>query len=86
MHAFDEIPFSSPNTGFLIDEPGEMRFNAIRATRRKVVPDRDKLLACLHELGFQTEVLPVPFGSVLGVEDGDDYAQGRRVTILAHRT
>jgi hypothetical protein len=68
-----------------IDEPGELYFNAIRETRRKVVPNRAKLLAHLRELGFAAEVLPVGFPASLGVDDVDSYAAGRAVTILARR-
>lgn len=68
-----------------IEEPGELHFNAIAETRVKVVPNRARLLACLRELGFAPEVLPVGFAAGLGVDDVDNYAAGRRVTILARR-
>ncbi|MCK6448505.1 MAG: DUF1698 domain-containing protein [Planctomycetes bacterium] len=68
-----------------IDEPGELYFNAIRETRRKVVPNRAKLLQALRELGFSTEVLPVGFKAQLGVQDVDDYEAGNAITVLARR-
>jgi 2-polyprenyl-3-methyl-5-hydroxy-6-metoxy-1,4-benzoquinol methylase/GT2 family glycosyltransferase len=69
----------------LIEEPGELYFNAIAATRTKVVPNRRRLLDFLREIGFDPRVLPVGFACGPGVEDVDDYAAGRRVTILARR-
>ncbi|QDU66887.1 methyltransferase domain-containing protein [Engelhardtia mirabilis] len=69
----------------LVDEPGDVQFNAIRETRRKVTPNRAKLLAVLRELGFEPQVLPCPFGSALGVDHADDYADGARVTIVAKK-
>ncbi len=68
-----------------IEEPGDLHFNAIDATLSKVVPNIDKLLATLHGLGMQTEVLPVGFQAGLGVNDVDSYADGRRVTIIARK-
>jgi SAM-dependent methyltransferase len=69
----------------LIDEPGDLRFNAIESTRRKVVPNRARLIAVLEELGLSCEVLDVPFATALGVDHDDDYAAGRRVTIVARK-
>lgn len=69
----------------VVDEGGDLQFNAIRETREKVTPNRAKLLACLRELGFEPEVLPVPFDTSLGVDHGDDYAGGARVTIVAKK-
>ncbi|MCC6405971.1 MAG: DUF1698 domain-containing protein [Planctomycetes bacterium] len=68
-----------------IEEPGELYFNAIRETRVKVVPNRAKLVATLRELGFAAEILPVGFQAQLGVDDVDNYAAGKAVTILARR-
>ncbi|MBI5432779.1 MAG: DUF1698 domain-containing protein [Planctomycetes bacterium] len=68
-----------------IEEPGELYFNAIRETRVKVVPNRAKLVATLRELGFAAEILPVGFEAQLGVDDVDNYAAGKAVTILARR-
>ncbi|MEZ5980376.1 MAG: class I SAM-dependent methyltransferase, partial [Planctomycetota bacterium] len=38
----------------LIDEPGDLHFNAIESTRRKVVPNRARLLAVLEEPSAST--------------------------------
>lgn len=69
----------------LVTEPGDLTFNAIAETRDKIVPQRARLLATLHELGFEPEVLPVSFERQLGVDDVDSYADGARVTIVARR-
>jgi len=69
----------------LIEEPGDLNFNAIASTRLKVVPNRDRLLAVLTELGFDSEVLEVPFATALGVDHDDDYAAGRRITVVARK-
>jgi len=69
----------------LVREPGDLRFNAIAATLDKVVPNERRLLAVLRELGFEPEVLPVGFGTELGVSDVDDYAAGARVTVVARK-
>lgn len=66
----------------LVDEPGELHFNAIESTRRKVTPNRTKLLQRMQELGFDARVLPVGFGASLGVDADDSYAEGRRITVL----
>lgn len=66
----------------VVEEPGELHFNAIEATRRKVTPNRAKLLARMAELGLEAAVLPVGFGPVLGVDADDNYAAGKRVTIF----
>jgi SAM-dependent methyltransferase len=66
----------------LVDEPGELHFNAIEATRRKVTPNRAKLLQRMRELGLDPHVLPVGFGATLGVDADDSYAEGRRITVL----
>ena len=68
-----------------ITEPGDLTFNAIRETREKVVPHRERLLATLREVGFEPQVLDVPFGRELGVDDVDSYAEGKRVTIVARK-
>ena len=69
----------------LVEEPGDLNFNAIASTRLKVVPNRDRLLAVLGELGFDCEVLDVPFTTALGVDHDDDYASGRRITVVARK-
>jgi SAM-dependent methyltransferase len=66
-------------------EPGDLAFNAIEATLDKVVPNRARLLATLRELGFEPEVLPARFGPQIGLPDGDSYADGKRITILARK-
>jgi len=67
------------------EEPGDLLFNAIEATRAKVVPSRERLLAHLESLGFDCEVLPVEFPSGPGVQHADSYEQGRRIAILARK-
>jgi SAM-dependent methyltransferase len=69
----------------LVEEPGELRFNAIEATRRKVVPNLRKLVAALEELGFAAEILPVGFPEAVGVENVDSFVQQNRVAIFARR-
>jgi hypothetical protein len=69
----------------LVDEPGELRFNAIEATRRKLVPNLDRLIAALTELGFAPEILPVAFDETIGVEDVDSFTRQNRVAIVARR-
>lgn len=69
----------------LIREPGELYFNAIEETRVKVVPNRARLLRAVREAGLEPMVLPVGFGAGPGVDDVDNYAAGRRVTLLAQR-
>ncbi|HVS12271.1 MAG TPA: methyltransferase domain-containing protein [Planctomycetota bacterium] len=69
----------------LVEEPGELFFNAIPETRVKVVPNLDKLLAHLRTLGFEPEVLPVGFPAGLGVDDVDNYADGSRVAVVARK-
>lgn len=66
----------------LVEEPGELHFNAIEATRLKVTPNRAKLLARMRELGLDAQVLPVGFGPVLGVDADDNYAAGKRITVF----
>lgn len=68
-----------------VAEPGDLTFNAIAETRDKIVPDRERLLGTLRELGFEPEVLPVGFAAQLGVDDVDCYADGHRVTIVARK-
>ena len=69
----------------VIEEPDDLVFNAIEETRVKTVPNLDQLTRLLAEIGFEAEVLPVPFGAELGVQDVDNYATGARVTIVARR-
>jgi SAM-dependent methyltransferase len=66
-------------------EPGDLAFNAIETTLDKVVPNRARLLATLRELGFEPEVLPAQFGPQIGLPDGDSYADGKRITVLARK-
>lgn len=66
----------------LVEEPGELHFNAIEATRRKVTPNRQRLLERMRELGLAPQVLPVGFGASIGVDADDNYAAGRRITVL----
>ena len=68
-----------------VREPGDLNFNAIAETREKFVPNRDRLLDLLRELGFAPEVLPVGFPAGPGVEDVDSYADGHRITVVARR-
>ncbi len=68
-----------------VDEPGELRFNAIAQTRRKVVPNLDQLVAALEELGFAPEILPVHFAEAVGVENVDSFVQRNRVVLFARR-
>lgn len=68
-----------------VDEPGDLQFNAIAATRRKIVPHLPYLLDCLKNLGFEPEVLPVAMPIVPGVDGPDCYRSGQRVTIFAKR-
>ena len=69
----------------IVAEPGELRFNAIAETRRKVVPNLDQLVAALEELGFAPEILPVRFAEAVGVENVDSFVKQNRVAILARR-
>lgn len=66
----------------LVEEPGELHFNAIEATRRKVTPNRQRLLERMREVGLTPEVLPVSFGTAIGVDADDNYAAGKRITVL----
>ncbi len=66
----------------LVEEPGELHFNAIEATRRKVTPNRAKLIDRMRAAGLDPQVLPVSFGPVLGVDADDSYADGKRITVL----
>jgi 2-polyprenyl-3-methyl-5-hydroxy-6-metoxy-1,4-benzoquinol methylase len=68
-----------------ITEPKDLCFNAIKQTRKKIIPNLDKLLGHLNSLNFDAEILPVKFKTVSGLRDGDDYNLRRRVTILAKR-
>ncbi len=69
----------------LIDEPGDLCFNAIETSLQKTVPNLDKLVACIRSLGFEPQVLPATFESPPGLQNVDDYNQRRRVAILARR-
>ncbi len=69
----------------IVDEPGELRFNAIEATRRKVVPNLKELVRALEELGFAAEILPVAFPEAIGVENVDSFVQRNRVAVFAKR-
>jgi len=69
----------------LIEEPGELHFNAIRETRMKIVPHLPRLLDAIRAAGFEPEVLPVKFVSPPGLRNVDDYNQSRAVTIFARR-
>lgn len=69
----------------LITEPGDLTFNAIAETREKIVPDRQRLLETLRQLGFEAQVMPVGFASELGVDNVDSYSEGARVTIVARK-
>lgn len=66
-------------------EPGELHFNAIEATRTKIVPHLPNLLAHLDSLDFTPEVLPAKFGNPYGLRDVDSYDEGNRVCIVAQR-
>ncbi len=66
----------------LVEEPGELHFNAIEATRRKVTPNRARLLERMRAVGFDPQVLPVSFGPALGVDADDNYSAGKRITVL----
>ncbi len=66
----------------LVEEPGELHFNAIEATRRKVTPNRASLLERMRSVGFDPQVLPVSFGPLLGVDADDNYSAGKRITVL----
>jgi 2-polyprenyl-3-methyl-5-hydroxy-6-metoxy-1,4-benzoquinol methylase len=67
------------------EEPGELRFNAIEATRRKVVPNLKLLVLALEELGFAPEILPAGFSEAVGVENVDSFVKYNRVAIFARR-
>jgi len=69
----------------LIEEPGELHFNAIRETRMKIIPHLPRLLDAIRAAGFEPEVLPGKFVSPPGLRNVDDYNQGRAVTIFARR-
>jgi SAM-dependent methyltransferase len=69
----------------VVEEPGDLLFNAIEATRAKVVPHLPNLLAHLESLGFEAEVLPVGFPSGPGLQHADSYETGRRVALFARR-
>ena len=68
----------------LIKEPGDHDFNAIGEYMKRV-PNFDKMIDLLNELGFRPEKLVPNFGPTLGLVEGDNYADGSRVTILAWR-
>ncbi len=68
-----------------VREPGDLNFNAIPEALDKVVPNRDRLIAVMDELGFDVEPLPATFGAPWGLRNVDDYAAGRRVCLLAMR-
>lgn len=69
----------------MIEEPGGWFFDAIAATRVKTVPNQERLVECLHRLGFQVEPLRIQLPTPVGLEGPDDYNAGRRVALLATR-
>jgi hypothetical protein len=69
----------------VVDEPGELHFNAIAVTRRKVVPNLERLLDAIAQLGFEPELLPVGFDEAVGVQDVDSFVRRNRVVVFARR-
>lgn len=68
-----------------VEEPGGWSFDAVIETRKKTVPNLDRMKKIMDGLGFATEELsindPVPYG----LHGADDYSKGNRVALLAIR-
>ncbi|MEL6349089.1 MAG: methyltransferase domain-containing protein [Myxococcota bacterium] len=69
----------------LIEEPGDLGFNAIEATRSKIVPNYRELFKHLKSLGFTLTRIKPTFESPPGLLDNDDYNQGARLTVIARK-
>ena len=69
----------------IVEEPGDLLFNAIEETRAKVTPHLPDLETCLRSLGFEPEILPVSFESGPGLQHADSYADRRRVALVARK-
>jgi hypothetical protein len=65
-----------------VQEPGDLHFNAIEATRKKVVPCLSNLKKVLIDLNFNVEILPIKFKDMYGLTGGDSYNKGNRVTLF----
>jgi len=74
-----------PEDEKVITEPGDHDFNAIKGSYEKRVPNFNKLISLLNDLGFRPEKLMPNFGPTLGLVGNDNYGDGSRVTILAWR-
>jgi hypothetical protein len=69
----------------LVEEPGELYFNAIKETRNKIVPNIQLLIEAIRAVGFSAEWLRPGFGSPRGLQDVDDYSRGHRVTLYCRK-
>jgi 2-polyprenyl-3-methyl-5-hydroxy-6-metoxy-1,4-benzoquinol methylase len=66
-------------------EPGDLHFNAIKETRKKIVPNFAHLKKILRDLGFNVEMLPVKFNDIYGLTGIDSYNKKNRVTLFCTR-
>ena len=69
-----------------VEEPGGWCFDAVIETRTKKVPNLERLLRLMSELGFQTERLSIDEPTPEGLKGADDYNLGNRVALLAVRS
>lgn len=67
-------------------ERGGMHFNSIDSAVKKVkVLSLSALQEALAAYGYDSELLPVPFGTVKGIGAADDYNRRNRVALLCKR-
>ncbi len=66
-------------------ENPDLYFNSIEGHPTATIPALSKIWAIMVDLGYVVEQLPVPFHTVTGIDKGDDYNNGSRVTLLCTR-
>jgi SAM-dependent methyltransferase len=63
-------------------ENPDLHFNSIEVHPTATIPTRSKIETIMRKLGYRIDPMPVPFHTVTGIDKGDDYNNGHRVTLL----
>jgi SAM-dependent methyltransferase len=69
----------------IVVETRDLNFNALPTRLAKRVPTPEALASLLNTAGWQWSVVPPTFGKMPGLDGGDDYTIGNRITIVALR-
>jgi SAM-dependent methyltransferase len=73
------------NDDQVVVETRDLNFNALPNRLAKRIPTPEALAALLNGAGWEWSVVKPIFGLMPGLEGGDDYTVGNRITIVAFR-